>query len=370
VRRSEDVRPPHSPSRVGAFLVAAVVHGLTVAFGLGGVALLALAWRSPSVLVRGLVAATGVAALCVAWVLRPRPATRPEGVVTAARFPALYALSGRVTEALGVEAVTGIAIGPDFSMSMRRVGWSGRTFVTIGLPLFTVLDGQERAAVLAHELAHRANGDPVRGAFVGSALQTLRRWYQLFHPRRVWPQRIVAFVPIFLTNVFSLSLAWGARGLGVLTIRLAWRDSQQAEYYADVLAARVAGTRATVSALQKLALEDAYRQAQHSASLDSRDAGPSVFDDLRGRAALYHPSGDEEAAAVDLDEAVRPDATHPPPGFRVAALRAHPATGARVALSAAESEMIELEMRSVEPEVQRELVDRHRAQLYQGGSLT
>ena len=52
----------------------------------------------------------------------------------------------------------------------------------LGVPLLTILDGQEVVALVGHELAHQVNGDATRGLVVGTALETLRRWYYAFTP--------------------------------------------------------------------------------------------------------------------------------------------------------------------------------------------
>ncbi|MFN3629436.1 MAG: M48 family metalloprotease [Casimicrobiaceae bacterium] len=40
-------------------------------------------------------------------------------------------------------------------------------------PLMAILSPEERIAVMAHELSHGANGDPLRGTFLSGAVNTL-----------------------------------------------------------------------------------------------------------------------------------------------------------------------------------------------------
>src|SRR5205823_3116489 len=97
-------------------------------------------------------------------------------------LPALAALIERVRAAEDAPVLDGVVIGGMFNASVSQVGWRRRRYITVGLPLMTVLDPQERVALLAHEIGHLVNGDPARGGVTGSALATLREWYILIRP--------------------------------------------------------------------------------------------------------------------------------------------------------------------------------------------
>jgi Zn-dependent protease with chaperone function len=118
-----------------------------------GVALIVLTWLNPFAIV------AGVVLIGMAYVVFPRPAPMPE-IVDRDRFAHLYELADQVADALGAHRVYGIAVDGEFNASYARYGWRARRVMTIGLPMFTVLDGQERVALVAHEIAHDVNRDP------------------------------------------------------------------------------------------------------------------------------------------------------------------------------------------------------------------
>ena len=51
-----------------------------------------------------------------------------------------------------------------------------------GSPLMAVLSADELTAIIAHEISHGANGDPLRVQFLGQAIDTLGAWGQAARP--------------------------------------------------------------------------------------------------------------------------------------------------------------------------------------------
>src|SRR5262249_31700201 len=130
----------------------------------------------------------------------------------------------------------------EYNAAITKVGLKRKTYLTIGVPIWFVLDDQERIALLAHELAHAANNDFSRGLIVGTACESLERWYVTFRASMIFLE-------------ISAGIAWlvlsGLR-------RLMFEESQRAEYLADVASAQIAGTDATVRALTKLGFSIEY----------------------------------------------------------------------------------------------------------------
>ncbi|MFJ4678496.1 M48 family metalloprotease [Kitasatospora sp. NPDC088783] len=226
---------------VGAFLLAGAVHLVSLAVLLTGVALLA-GWPVASWPLRVL----GAVALAVAVLLRPRLG-RPErtGVLARADAPVLYELVDRVSAELGAPRVDSIAVTDEFNAAFGTYGLRRHRQLRIGLPLWTVLERQERVAMLGHEIGHGVNGDTRRGLWTGSALNALVEWYRLTVPSR---DHEVNSHPLTAVASAAAKLLLGAVNLGVRALaglmhRLHLRSGQAAEYRADLMGARLASAR-------------------------------------------------------------------------------------------------------------------------------
>jgi Zn-dependent protease with chaperone function len=165
-----------------AFLLTGMVHALTLALALGGALMIVNTWFSlgPALL--------GALMLGIAWVLRPRIGGLEATPLTRSEAPALYRLLDRVAQATEHPPIDALVVDATFNASYTRVGLRGRPVLSLGLPLLAVLDPQQKVALMAHEMAHGVNGDPVRSLFVGSAVDALQAWYNLLHPRALWSQ--------------------------------------------------------------------------------------------------------------------------------------------------------------------------------------
>jgi Zn-dependent protease with chaperone function len=365
VARSASLKPDLNASRVVAFGIATLVHLSTLLFLVIGLVLFAQ-WPNFFLVTFGLLFIT------IAWSLRPRIPKAPLGTVARAKFPALHQLVDQVGRELGAPNVGEIVVNGDFNARFGLYGWRRTPTLFLGLPLLTILSPQERVALIAHELAHGVNGDPTRGLVVGSALQSLIEWQHLLRPdlnapSNQRPRARGTFV--FLNLIGNMLAGLLMRALSVIPwtmtyalSHLVWRDSQRAEYQADLLAASVAGTPATLSLLDKLHFDQIVPETVQRVFLSQRDQ--NVFDDLRARAAGLPPRELERIRRVEVLEGSRLDVTHPPTSHRIAMLRARPAPNARVRLPEEQSQQIDREMATLQPAIQRDMVDVYRRRLY------
>jgi heat shock protein HtpX len=163
-------------SKVLAVFLALVVHGLTGIFAVLGVTFLLRGWPNPFALFIGLVC------IGAAWVLWPRFPRLRRTIAARDKFPTLYKIVDDISQALGTTTVAGIVIYWGFNAVFNQVGWQRKKILYLGLPLFSSLDGQEKVALLAHEVAHGVNGDPNRSFFVGTAIGSLATWYGFLRP--------------------------------------------------------------------------------------------------------------------------------------------------------------------------------------------
>lgn len=353
VAGAPSLRPRLTLSKIAAFAFAAFVHALTLIVAVLGVVLLLRGWPSIVLIV------LGVLCLATAWRLRPEFPALSETVVPRPQLPALYALTDRIAAMLKTSPIEAIVVAPDYNAAMGRYGLRWRKVLYVGLPLFVALDPRERVAVLAHELAHSVNGDSNRGFFVGAAINSLLTWHYLLRPDSIIPEEggltMLATIPYNLALLGLAQLMW----LGVwLLSHLLWRDSQRAEYLADHFAAGVAGSEAAQTMLEKLYYAPLYERTVQHVSLNRTDE--TLFDELKRQVAGVSEQDRDAIKTRLLDEAARPDVTHPPTPYRIAFLASRPALEPSVDLSSAESEEIDRELRAFHAPIRRRILDAHR----------
>ncbi|MBM7772166.1 Zn-dependent protease with chaperone function [Actinokineospora baliensis] len=241
------------------------------------------------------------ALVAFAVLIRPRlgrghPDTTP---VSRPAAPATYAVVDAVTARLGGRKVWRIAVSAEFTASYRVVGFRRRVVLTVGYPLWNLLDPDERVALLAHEQAHGVNGDTSRGTLIAPSLNAL---VEGLHTLR---GRGEVSGPRVLGALVSSPLL----GLLRLQEKLLLAASQRAEFYADHLAATVAGADAQVSLLRKLHLaEPAMRALRTGITRGDTD----IWADSRAWLTDLGP--------VVVEDGESTDSTHPPTDRRVAAL--------------------------------------------------
>ncbi len=356
--KAGSLRATLTPAKVLACAIAAPVHLLTVALWPLGVALL-VAGRTNIVTFFG-----GILCLLAAWTLRPRPTEAPGGIVTREDFPALYTLVDAVARALGASPPYRIALDEEFNASYRLVGWRRRAIVTLGLPLWSILDDRERVALVAHELAHGVNGDGNRSFFIGTAIETLVRWHDILRPDHIAKSEDgiygLAAIPV---NVLLLGLSGvaclGARAL----IHMLYRDSQRAEYLADYLGATASGTDAALSLLDRMHFGKTFALTLQRATVNGHD-GRRLFAYLRQRMTEVPERELERVRRVQQLESSRLDVTHPPTAYRIALLKAHRVSQPKVDYSSIDFQQVAREAATVEERIQQRLLDRALAGLY------
>jgi len=341
-------------------LVALMVHLLTVLVLVTGLAVLIDGfglWLPVRIVIGGLL--VGVAAVVQPFWSRSRSKAKP---LTAADAPQLFSLIEEISKELGCRGVDGILISGAFNASIghsRKHGW----VMTIGLPLWVTLEPQEKVAVIGHELGHQLNNDQRTGLLVGGAAATMSRWAYLLKPATHPGAKVmrrgrnmgsgVASLAEPLAILLMLPLAAAAAGLAWLLEVLAARQGLTAEYYADALGARVAGTNASVASLEKLLLSAACtRQLIHNAKFN-RDADP--WQEIAAYAASIPPQEMERQRRLGRLRLPAIDDSHPPTQLRADLIRSLPYETPKVALDAGRRAAIERELQGAIKAVTRRL---------------
>ncbi|MBI4316922.1 MAG: M48 family metalloprotease [Chloroflexi bacterium] len=357
---AESLRPVWTMSKVLAFLCAAAIHALTVGFALLGLALIIREW--PAIIL----VAAGLLCLGVAWLLRPIPARCPEGVLPRGSFPTLYGVADEISRQLGAPTLDSIAIDSIFNAYFMHAGWRRRPTMCLGLPLLSILSGPERVGLMAHEIAHGVNGDPFRGFFVGSAVDSLISWHVLLRPDRLWEPGVGFFMALALVpiNLLALGLSEVALLMANALIHLSWLVSQRAEYLADYLAASVAGTEAVLALLDKLHFVGAFECTVLRASLNWDRQKQDVFEELRKEIGQMPERELERLRRVKQMESSRLDVTHPPTTYRLRLLAAHPMPHPKLTLPPEVFDRLDCELATLKGETQEKLLDQQRASLY------
>src|SRR5262249_18429622 len=158
----------------------------------------------------------------------------------------LRRLIARCAEECGAPEPEFLVFDAEWNASVSRRGLLRHRTLTLGVPLFGAISGQQRVALIAHELAHEVNGDPARRLIPAFAVPSLIRWFSFLYPGGIYQtgRRDSALLTIPLLALARLVELWL-----LLILQLFGRESQRAEFRADAIAARVAGSAGALSLL-------------------------------------------------------------------------------------------------------------------------
>ncbi|MEU8320697.1 M48 family metallopeptidase [Nonomuraea sp. NPDC048881] len=342
LRRGADV-PKGKVPRALSYLFAGLIH-LIAASAIVTAGWTVVTW--PNVL--GVL--LGAFLLFVAWLMRPRLGRVPSGplVLTRHAAPRLYDLTDRIGAEIGADRVDLVVVTPVFNASFEQVGPSGRRVLTIGAPLWALLEPQQRVALLAHELSHSSNGDSRHDRFTRTALGALAAVHRAMRGAAGGGEYVAEAVPQSVLSVLALVLlivmrvaGLVVRLVGLLLLVVTMRSARQAEYVADERSARIASSAAAAAMLDLVATADVdvNELAWMSSAL-----GPSVWEHLRERQAAVPDSELERRRRIEAMAQARLDDSHPPLPLRVEFVRSLPHDWPLIRLRDIENEAIEAEL--------------------------
>jgi Zn-dependent protease with chaperone function len=360
------LEPRMTPGKAVAYAIAAGVHLVTLGLIVGGIALIALkpTWVFAIVV--------GVFMVVVGLLVRPRLGKAPDkDVVARSEAPALFKLIDRVAEAEGTATADVLVVNASYNASWAILGLRRTRVLTLGLPLLSALEPQERVGLVAHELAHARNHDSSRGLFVGSAIRGLAGWYMLLAPHHMGGPFDVRWgmgdlrAAEYITNAVLWVLSRPPLLLFYVEVTLLLQDSRRAEYLADAIAADTAGSDAVVDVHEKLLLESSFEQVvrQHAHPSSRADAN-ELFAAIRSHLATVPERERERRRQVAMNAVSSLGSTHPPTGHRIKVLESRPVHAAKVVLTSAESDEIDRELGRLRPTIGRRLIEVRRAALY------
>jgi Zn-dependent protease with chaperone function len=336
VQGDSALRPRLTLSAALGGVIALSVQLITLIVALLGVWLLWRGWPNLGVILLALIC------FWIAWGLRPRVAPLPAHPLPRETAPALYRLVDRIAGALGLPEPPLLVIDDSFNAAYGVVTWRRRSVVWLGLPLLALLSGQERAALIAHELAHGVNRDPQRSALIGWAITSLDAWHQSLRPTRIWMGGGLFGLAASLLSLLLFLVSCVPYGIAWLLLLLLFRSSQRAEYLADDLAARLAGGTALAGMLHVAYLAPFYTEVLRMIHFVGQRQ--QVITVLKQRVGALPERERRRYEQLAQRHDLRLDVSHPPTRFRIARLIQHHDQTPHLLLSPEESAQIEAEL--------------------------
>ena len=269
-QQPDQLRPRWTGSKITAFVLASLVHLISLSLLGLGIWFLSFGW--PAILMMLI----GVVLIGMAWFMRPRFGRMPEGCLTREEAPELFKLCDRIADQVGSPKVAGILIDGDYNAAFARVGLPRKTLLVIGLPLWLQESWPERIGTLSHEFSHGANGDSSRGLYVGSALNSLEELMSFLRPEYDPDNGISGMLAHYAMWLASVPFAL----LHLALSHLLWRQSQIAEFLADYLATTASGTKAMKASLRNNSFGEHFFSFMRKNHLQPPAEGPGYFGPL------------------------------------------------------------------------------------------
>ncbi|MEY9927355.1 Zn-dependent protease with chaperone function [Catenulispora sp. GP43] len=349
---------PGSLARSAAVVFGLTVHAITLLVFFGAVAAL----FSGNWLLY-LLAFLGFG---VVWALRPRLAKRPGTEwLRREKVPQLFAILDRISAATGAPTPKYVKLDARFNAGTGRRGIRHEPVLILGAPLWQILDGDERLALLGHELGHQVNGDTTQGVLVATAHNSLYQWRALLYPRR--GGRAIpgaeglaqVLMPVVLLP-FYLAVTGLQMFYGWLQVHVALR----AEFLADDIAAQTASSTAALSLMRKLSARLSVETYVTRVRFGRRTArnNPTPEDAMEMWIGLqdYIKTVPEHeyirAARLSEYRGTQIDASHPADYLRIRLLKGRPPRRAAVTVSEDEWLGVDLELASHVAEVGRSML--------------
>lgn len=329
-------RPGWGLARITLLSVAAVLLAAIVASASFGIFLVVYHFPSGTIV-------PGAILLMFAALLWPRFGRLDKYAepVTPEDAPTLFRVIDEVAQALGTPGPHVVLVDESFNAWAGAVGLRRRRVIALGLPLLGVLAPQERVALIGHELGHFVNGDIRHGMLTQLPLTAFAHLADVLRPSRLssarrsfldLTARVVLVVPRFLALCAHVGMVW-----------IGARSSQRAEYLADQMSARAAGSDAAVR------LYDVLVSADVAMMITTREArkglGPAdwrvAVDETRAELGTRVGELRERSARADVSMF----RSHPPAGLRAELVASRPYQAAAVVLTESDAERMDTELK-------------------------
>ena len=356
VSNPDSLKPTWSLSKIIAYIVATFIHLITILFLAGGLWLVIL---GTDFFLRAMDIVFGLFLLLIAYHLRPRFLKIKMPYAERGSFAALYNLSDQISAALNTKPVDGIIVTKDYNAAFSRIGLKREKVLFIGYPIWSVLTNKERIALIGHEIAHDTNGDSTKGLYIGSAIHSLFRWYQIIYPDHIFDSTSLIGLLLIPVHIARWGLAKLIYYFAYALTLLLWRDAQKAEYWADYESTVVSGTPAMLGVLQKFHFSDTFQLTVRNVALNWHNEQKDLFVELKKRIDEVPEKEMERRRRIDLKNLSRLEVTHPPTAYRVEFLEANPVITPQIRVEDIDFEAINRELNILREEIAIDLMKRH-----------
>lgn len=358
LKKSGSLKSSLTLANIIAYLASALIYGILLLFLIVGLTLLLRGWGD---FLRIVTIIMGIICLSIVFASIPRPAKSRRPPVDKESFPQLFKLIDLISNYLASSPLDGMILTPGFSAGIVRLGWSQKRYIVLGYALWSILNNQERIALLAHEIAHYVNGDLSRKFFVGSAIGVLINWYTLIIPDKLVDTS--GLIGLILTpfNFILYGLAKLVQFAVLGMFHLLWQDSQRAEYLADYLSAQIAGTDAMLNTLEKTYYSKSFFMAVQNVALTSANEQKDLFEVLQQRIEALPDRELERIRRIEMMEGSRLNVTHPPTPLRVELLKHHFIDEPKIEAKSVDFELIDRELAAVQDGLAEELKESYLA---------
>lgn len=305
----------------------------------------------------------------ITWNVIPKRREWPQNIVTRESFPTFYGISEQIAKEMKTTPPHSIEVLTDFNATYTQFGFGGfkKKVIGLGIPLMNQLSDEEIVAIISHETSHGANDDIARGLYINSAIRALANWYYMLSPQHLNEGAIRGqsnMLATWFANLIGWSIALIPLAEYHLLTRLLLRQTQEAEYLADRLAAEVCGTTAMMKALSNLANYSTFENAVQKAALSKNDV--NVFDLIRdGKPKTKSEHERERRNRLEIRAGLSFDTTHPPTPYRINFLKRTDFIP-KVVLTLEQSRKLREEIESLKPKISHKLKDNYLNSLYYG----
>lgn len=349
-RRAE--KPAFTVQSAMAYILATGIHLISAILLLLAVYLFIAKTDSIAAIVSGFLL------LGVSWLARPRlpGLEKGEHILTREDLPELYEVLDRLCADMGSRQIDGIILNGEYNASIQMIGIKNKVILRLGLPLLSVLEEQETAALIGHEIGHLINGDLTRKSYIGYALFTVYTWIELLEPTSEQMQfeyTVLEWVSAYVQKL----LAFFPKVLFYSLLYLLFHNSQRAEYFADDVAAKVAGREASISLMEKLGYDPVYYYAIRKAALTAKQ---SFFDILTEQFADMPDKEKRRLHKIGELEKSKIDDTHPPTCYRINYLKSRDSRVPIITPDSGKMNKIKQELAPYQPDIGRGIVEEYR----------
>lgn len=288
------------------------------------------------------------------WVTRPRlnKIDKKEQLLTRKELPNTFGFLDEMAREFNIKPLHGIVLNGSYNASVMPIGLTGKTIMTIGLPLFAVLTKEERLSLFSHEFGHIVNKDLKRSTYIGTALQTVGTWYYLLYSPEEDAEDAFSIIAHFVLKL----VAYIPYAIFYALVHLYWQNSQRAEYLADLFEAKVSGTETAVSAIKKLHYSDMFYYTLQKVALRKQKDG--LIDQFLSNVNSLPEKEVRRLLRKSELEQSRLDLTHPPHTFRMKFLEKNTRV-ATMSLSDEKNRLIEEELEGYKSKIESKLVDQY-----------